>query len=206
MILPKTDSEGIPYVSYSQLALFKRSPEEYKARYIDKEPFEGNIWTDFGSRVGEALEHGDFSHFSLSERETLQSVTRLDYFEVEVHLNYEDFYVKGYIDTTDFNTIIDYKTGGKKKELQYFDENYWQCQIYALALRQEGIVVSDSWVEFIRRVGNPYRHQPLEVGGEVIKIPQDVSQGTLDRIYDEIPKIVTEISEFYISVTQHISE
>jgi hypothetical protein len=197
MILPKKDKDGIPYVSYSQLALFKRSPEEYKARYIDGEPFEGNIWTDFGQKVGEALETGDFAYFSLSEQNTLSSVTRLDDFEVEIRLEYNDFYVKGYIDTTDYNTIIDYKTGGKNKELQYSDENYWQCQIYALALQQEGIEVTDSWVEFIRRVGNPYRYQPLRVGNEVIKIPQDVSKPTLERVYEQIPKVVTDISTYY---------
>ena len=195
MILPKSDKDGIPYVSYSQIALFKRSPKEYKERYIDGKPFEGNIWTDFGQKVGEALELGEFSNLALHEQQILSQVTRLDDFEVEIRLEYDDFYVKGFIDTTDYNTVIDYKTGGKDKELQYYDEDYWQCLIYALALRQEGIIVEDSWVEFIRRVGNPWKGQQLTLSGEIIRIPQDLSR--MDAVYEEIPKLVKQISEFY---------
>ena len=46
---------------------------------------------------------------------------RLDLFERKTILNYDGFYVLGFIDTLkdDFSELIDYKTGGKNKEHQY---------------------------------------------------------------------------------------
>ena len=120
MNLPRKDKDGISRLSYSQISLFKRSKSEYYESYILGKPFEGNEYTDFGSKVGEALENNDFKGFKKSEQTTLKNVIRLDEFEREVRLNYEGFYVLGFIDTNskDFSKIIDYKTGGFNKEFQ----------------------------------------------------------------------------------------
>lgn len=200
MDLPKKDKYGNSYLSYSQLSLFKRDKDEYFNRYIKGEVFKGNAYTDFGSKVGESLESGNFDLFTPKEKNTLQKVTRLDEFERKTILKYEGFYILGFIDTNskDLNTIIDYKTGGKKKEFEYIKPEYNQLHLYALSLRQEtGITPRNASVEFIRREGNAFRGEQLTVGNEVINIDLDMSYNNLKDVYWETLKIAKEIESFY---------
>jgi len=201
MNLPRKDKDGISRLSYSQIGLFKRSKKEYYENYILGKKFEGNEYTDFGSKVGEALEHNDFSKFKPNEQETLKKVKRLDEFEREVRLNYEGFYVLGFIDSNKSNLteIIDYKTGGVKKEFQYAEQDYTQLCLYALSLRQEtGITPSLASVEFIRRKGNAFRGQALTVGDEVISIPVDISLERLKTVYWDTLNAAKQIEKFYL--------
>jgi hypothetical protein len=202
MDLPKKDKYGNSYVSYSQLSTFKNSQKDYYERYILNKPFEGNEYTDFGSKVGEALEKNNFDLFDDKEKETLNKVTRLDEFERKCVLKYEGFYVLGFIDTNSFDLseIIDYKTGGKKKEFQYLKDDYHQLHLYALALRQEtGITPTKASVEFIRRTGNAFKGEKLRVGNELIKTEINISIKNLTRVYWETLRTVKEINRFYKS-------
>ena len=201
MDLPKKDKYGVNILSYSQISLFKKDKESFYKRYIKREKFKGNEYTDFGIRVGHALEHNDFSNFDYIEQETLKKITRLDEFERPVFLRYNDFYVVGYIDTNNFDLseIIDYKTGGKLKELQYMRDDYNQLQIYALGIKQEtGFAPKKASVEFLRRRGNIYKGQRLMVDDEdPIKIDVDLSTERLQNVYSDIFKTANDISEFY---------
>ncbi len=201
MDLPKKDKHGNNYLSYSQISTFKRDKTEYYDQYILKTPFKGNAYTDFGSKIGEALEHNFFDNFELKEKKILESVKRLDLFERKTILNYEGFYVIGYIDTCKYNfkEIIDYKTGGKGKDLQYKNKEYTQLQIYALSLRQEtGITPSIASVQFITRAGNAFKGENLYVANiKPIEIEIDLSISRLKSVYWGILKTAKEISEFY---------
>jgi hypothetical protein len=201
MDLPKKDKYGVNRLSYSQIQLFKKNKDRFYQRYIVGEKFKSNEYIDFGNKVGKALESNDFSNFDYIEQETLKKVTRLDEFERRVFLRYTDFYLVGYIDTNnlDLSEIIDYKTGGVKKELQYMDEEYNQLQIYALGIKQEtGFAPKKGSVEFIRRVGNLYRGQRLMVGDEEpIKIDVDLSHKKLNDVYSDVLRTAIEIDEFY---------
>ena len=201
MNLPKKDKNGVGRLSYSQISLFKRDKKEYYDTYIVGKPFKGNAYTDFGNRVGKALEHNDFCLFKKDEQDTLKKVKRLDEFERMVKLNYDGFYLVGFIDTnsSDFTKIIDYKTGGAKKEFQYAEPDYTQLCLYALSLRQEtGITPSIASVEFIRRKGNAFRGQALTVGDEVISIPVDISLERLKSVYWDTLNVAKEIEKFYL--------
>ena len=201
MNLPSKDKKGGCYLSYSQITTFKNSREDYYNRYILKVPFEGNEYTDFGSNVGEALENNNFTKFTDRETGILKQVTRLDVFERRIKIEYDSFYLIGYIDTStiDLSRIIDYKTGGLKKEFQYMENDYDQLHVYALGIRQEtGMHVQDASVEFIRRGGNAYRGQKLFVKDEKpIVIPQDLSEEKLKHVYWDILKTAKEIDKFY---------
>lgn len=202
MLLPKKDKFGSSYLSYSQINMFKRSKEEYKEVYINGKPFEGNAYTDFGSKVGEALEKNDFSLFNKKEIEVLRKVKRLDEFERKTILKYEGFYILGFIDTnkSDYTEIIDYKTGGNNKEFQYLEDDYTQLCLYALSLRQEtGVTPSDAYVNFIRRNGNAFRGEALTVSSEEPKLLEiDISEERLKHVYWDTLKTAKEISKFYI--------
>ncbi len=203
--LPRVDENGEQYVSYSQIKLFKEDKTKYYKRYILGEKFEGNVWTDFGNKVGNALETCNFSEFNLFEQNCLTKVPRLGNFEYETRIQYDEFYVKCFIDTTDFRTVIDYKTGGAGKDLQYSDPSYTQLAYYALALGQEGYEPQEAKVIFIPRSGNPYKRQMLCVEGEHKEIEVDISHHTLTDVHDDILENAKKISDFYISMTQDIA-
>lgn len=200
--LPKKDKNGNSFLSYSQISLFLKDREQFKKQYILKEPFVSNEYIEFGSKVGTALQNNDYSGFSKREAEVLNKVTRLDLFERKTILNYDDFYIIGYIDTCkeDLSEIIDYKTGGQKKEFGYQSSEYVQLCYYALSIRQEtGKTPEKASVEFIRREGNLYRNQYLKVGTEdPIKIDIDISEERLKMVYWKTIEIAKDIEKFYI--------
>ena len=177
--LPKKDENGISYLSYSQIQLFKRDKNEYLERYILNKPFLGNAYTDFGSKVGEALETNNFKGFSSQEQRTLNKCTRLDEFEKKVNLDFGDFYVLGYIDTNS-------------------EDEYTQLCYYALALKQEfGVLPSKAYVNFIRRNGNAFNGEALTLGIEVLKLEVDISLSRVTKVYNETKLIAKEIESFY---------
>lgn len=202
MKLPKKDKNGKYYLSYSQISLFKRSKEEYYDNYILNKPFKGNAYTDFGTKVGSALENNLFSMFDDKERKVLSTAKRLDVFERRTFLNYEGFYVIGFIDSIkeDMSELLDYKTGGIKKEKEYTKESYTQLQLYALSIRQEtGITPSKASVEFIRRKGNAFKGEVLKVAEEpIITIDVDISIKRLTSVYWDTLNTAKQISDFYM--------
>lgn len=201
MNLPKKDKKGNSYLSYSQISLFKRSKQEYYDNYILGKKFEGNEYTEFGSKVGEALENNNFDNFTSAETKVLKKVKRLDEFERPTFLNYEGFYVMGFIDTNskDFTKIIDYKTGGKNKEREYLKDDYTQLHLYALSLRQKtGVTPKEASVEFIRRGGNAFRGEKLIVANEEpISIDIDINYNKLKKVYWETLQTAKQIEQFY---------
>lgn len=200
--LPSIDKLGNHYLSYSQISCFLKDKEEYKKRYILKEPFIGNKYTEFGVKVGNALMENDYSLFKKSEKNVLEKCTRLDLFERKTILKYDNFYIIGFIDTctSDLSKIIDYKTGGAGKELEYKKDNYTQLVYYALSIRQEiGITPKEASVEFITRAGNAFRGECLVVDSkEPIKINIDLSESRLKQVYWDTIQIAKNISEFYL--------
>lgn len=201
MNLPSKDKKGNNYLSYSQISCFLRDKEQYYKTYILKEPFVGNEYTKFGNKVGKALELNDFSNFSEPEKVILQKVKRLDIFERQTFLKYDDFYIIGYIDScsNDLSEIIDYKTGGANKEIEYIKNDYNQLIYYALSIKQEtGIIPKSASVEFITRKGNLYRGEKLTVANkEPIVIDIDLSENRLKSVYWNTIDIAKEISNFY---------
>ena len=99
----------------------------------------------------------------------------------------------------DFKRIIDYKTGGKKKEFQYKEDKYTQLALYALALRQEkGFTPDSAQVVFMRRDGNAFKGEELSLASEQpIIMDIDISTERLLQVYDETLIIAKEIEKFY---------
>lgn len=199
--LPKKDSSGKPYLSYSQLSSWKKERKKYFRRYFFGEPFVGNPYTDFGTKVGTALEKNDFSGFSEKEQQVLRTVPRHSQFEKKVVLNRAGFYLLGFVDTnTDCLTIIkDYKTGEiDTKEVEYKSDDYTQLEIYSAAIQQEvGVLPSDVSVILIDRKGNPFKGEPLRVGDKFITITKDITQERIDDVLKDIDLVANDISDYY---------
>lgn len=214
IILPRQEN-GEYYLSYSQLALWKKSKRDYIRRYFFGEKDDNATlkkYADFGSMVGEALETGDFSAFTEEETEFLKTVPRYDEFEREIKLDLGGFFTKGYIDT---NTLVyrkkgsdkvpvveklaDYKTGEiSKREADYASEDYLQTDIYAAAVWKElGYLPKDVSVILIQRDGNAFAGEDLTLGREWVKIKRKCNKTTCSHAITEFKKVAKEISDYY---------
>lgn len=204
LILPKVGDDGIPYLSYSQISMWKKSKRDYIRQYFMGEEDTKDFlkpYGDFGHKVGGALETGDFSEFESHEQVLLKSIPRYDNFEVEIKLQMEGFYIKGYIDTAskDLDVIADYKTGEiEKRREEYESDDYLQIPIYAAAIEQQtGKLPKEAYVFLIERLGNAFKGEELVLGNEFVTIVKDVSKKKIKKVLIDIQKTAEEISEYY---------
>lgn len=199
--LPKKDKDGVPYLSYSQISTWKKSKRDYIRQYFFGEAFEGNSYTDFGSKVGEAFENDDYSAFSFEEQLFLQGIPKYDQFEKQIKLQMDGFYVVGYIDTntTLCERIADYKTGDiAKKRADYESEDYIQLEIYAAAVEQEfGKLPESIEVFLIGRSGNAFQNEELKLTQEYITITRKVEKDKIEAVKQLVQETAEEISEYY---------
>ena len=212
LILPRKDEKGY-YISYSQYTKWKESKRKYIRRYFFGEKEDSGAYAEFGTKVGEALEHNDFSGFSKEDQKFLKTIPRLDEFEREVDLYFDEgFRLMGYVDSNTSEYIpdhgcsyeavkylIDYKTGDieDKKEF-YASEKYNQLKLYGEAIEQEtGVYPYKLEVVLIGRKGNAFKGEPLELTREFITIPQVIDEKEIEHIKKDVVKVAKEISEYY---------
>jgi hypothetical protein len=204
LILPKTDKDGKPYLSYSQISKWRKSKRDYIRNYFfgEKDDNAGlQKYGDFGHKVGEAFENNDYSAFEPDEIEFLQTVPKYDQFEREVRLQMEGFYLVGYIDTntTLCEKIADYKTGDiSKKHADYSGEDYLQMEIYAAAVEQEYGRYPDSIEVFlIGRSGNAFNNEDLVLTKEFVTITREVNPEKIQAVKQLVQDTAEEISAYY---------
>jgi hypothetical protein len=215
IILPRKDSDGNYYISYSQLSSFKDMESynlgvlgkiEYMAHY-----FFGVDWPDsgfalFGSEAEDYIcnrDHAD--HFTDQERAVLDSIKPLGNFQVEIKLwILPNVYIKGYIDdcNKELTWLRDYKTASKRSKAKYYKEEYVQLDIYAMyALQETGKIPEQLEVCIIERTGNCYgmveRRDLLKVGNEVWYHNRETSLERMNNIKGNLIATVYEISELY---------
>lgn len=202
--LPKKDKNGVPYLSYSQISTWKKSKRDYIRQYFLGETFKGNAYTQFGSLIGNAIEKNDYSAFTKDEIIFLKTIPRLDEFEKEIKLNFNGFYVKGFIDTNSLKDnyverLIDYKTGDiDKKKSEYDSDDYMQTVIYASAIKQAtGRIPKKCDVVLIGRSGNPFKGEDLKLTKEFIVIPKKVGLNEIKKVNKSIEDVAKEISKYY---------
>lgn len=206
--LPKQDKSGVPYISYSQKTTWCKNKRDYIRQYFFGETFTGNDYTDFGSKVGEALENNDFSGFTIKEQRFLATIPRYDQFEREIKLQMDGFYVKGFIDTNtleikegkdDVKSLMDYKTGDIKTKIAEYDtDDYHQLEIYAGAIEQEtGVLPTDCKVCLIDRTGNAFKGEKLKLGNEFVIIEKQITKERVNQVLSEVQETAEEIASYY---------
>lgn len=214
LILPKKDEDGNPYLSYSQISTWKKNKRDYMRQYFHGEKFTGNDYTEFGTKVGEALENNDFSEFNTVEKKFLGTIPRYDQFERKIKLQMKGFYVVGYIDSNDLDkkgivkNILDYKTGDiSTKVAEYEDEKYTQLHIYSAAIMQEqGTLPKTAKVVLIDRTGNAFKGEKLKLGKEYTTIIKDVTVESVSKVMDGIQETALEISAYYQTYLKMIKD
>lgn len=213
IVLPKKDKDGNYYVSYSQLKSWtekkgfdtgKLGKHEYMRKYFLGETFVDNKgYGTFGTEVEAYITEGkEFDKFTNDERVVMDKIKPLGVFQYEFKLQFPGFYVKGFIDdmTPDFNKIRDYKTASRASGKKYEEDDYWQLDVYALAIKQiTGKVPKELEVLCIERTGNGFKggRAVLEVGKEHWIIPRKTNAKRLKELEEFIVNTTKEISKYY---------
>lgn len=215
MILPKIDSDGRYYISYSQITSWNElkgyntkmlGKYEYMLKYFFGEKYGDDAgFAQFGIDVEDyILNRSNPSKFSKDELETLDKIKPLDNGQVEFKLEYPEhnFYVLGYIDdaTNDLSHIRDYKTASLNSSKKYYTDEYKQLDVYALAIRNiHGFIPQKLEVVCIERLGNGFKggRDVMTVGKEIWYINKETNNEKLDKLYDDILKTAKEISSYW---------
>lgn len=197
---------GKYYISYSSVD----SWENYRGDFIKQKflgfPYSGNIYSEFGSFVGQAVENGEFpkenpNGFEGQENLDLEEL-RPEGAEYEkmILIDMESYVIVGFIDrfveNTDGCWINDIKTGGKDKENKYSGEDYVQVILYAYALHMMGKKIAKTDVYFIRRGGSHVK-PPLKIGKEQFYIPLEYTEERVKFALNKVDRVVKEISDCY---------
>lgn len=212
MVLPTKDKEGKQYISYSQVSSWHDSKgfntglpgnQEYIRKYFLGERFPSGPFADFGKQVEAFItERSSSEFFTKEELEVLCNIKPLGVFQHEFKLQFEEFYVTGFIDdtTSDFTHIRDYKTASLASAKKYSGPEYEQLDLYALAIQQqEGKVPSKLEVCIIERLGNGFRggRDVLKVGENVWYVDRQTSAERLNILENKIITTAQEISDYY---------
>ncbi|MEX0595850.1 MAG: hypothetical protein WD512_05050, partial [Candidatus Paceibacterota bacterium] len=154
---------------------------------------------------GEKLVSEIFSSFSDTEKETLNKIEPLGNFQVQVDLEImPGVYLLGYIDdaTKDLTYIRDYKTGSKNSCKKYYENDYYQLDLYSAYVRDvTGKLPDIAEVCMIERSGNCFgmveRRDLLEVKNEIWYHERKISDDRIDFVLHDLRRVVKEISDLY---------
>lgn len=207
---------GKPQMSYSAYTSWKEPT--YKGAFIADKflgiPDTGNIFTDFGTGVGEYLETRHADEVKISELLSSSDISIMDsvpqqegtVFEREVFIHREelDYCLIGYIDEATPNdvakiNVIDSKTGSAKKGEYYAGSDYNQTRLYAYGLEQEGEEIGEVGVRLFHRKGNnitPGDKNVIRLEGTVEYIPTPYSEEETEVWLKDVDKVAKEISSY----------
>lgn len=204
--LPKT------YLSYSSMDLWLRDKEAYRKRYYEGEPYLDTPYTQFGSKVGEALETGNYFDPILKDVPVYSDP------EHELRVEIGGVPVLGYIDSFDPDTlaILEYKTGIRSKDGKpTWDRvkvrKHKQLPIYCLLVRKKfGDYNPDVKLVWMETKWSTVETKQtfcgkeltstgpgLKLTGHIEEFDRHIEPWELDRMENIIKNIATEISEDY---------
>lgn len=221
LLLPKTYSTGEPgtsgrfehfdgrsKVSYSQINSWLE--DAYRGSYIAKYflgiPDPGNIFSDYGSIVGEWFETGEDASGELSESdlEVLEIIGRPENctYEHEIVVDFGKFVCQGFIDrrreVEGGLEVIDFKTGSEKKAADYAGNDYQQTTLYSHAEHLDGHEIVYSGVKLLHRKGNGREGHPLRLEGGIKEIPTPYSEERFKKFEKKAIAVVEDISRNFV--------
>ena len=145
------------YLSFSQVALWQSSPSRYKKLYFDSDQSYGltNSGMTFGSRVADALEHGEQTGDLLTDT-AMELLPKYDVQDVEITATVKtpngSIDILGRPDSLDSKTkdFFEFKTG-KVKWTQQKADRHLQLKFYAVLIYLNHMVVPKNieliWME-----------------------------------------------------------
>lgn len=212
MILPRKDQDGIPYISYSQVKLWNEAKgfntglpgrQEFIRSYFfgEEYPDKGGYGT-FGTEVENYITMRlDDDKFTADELKTLNKIKPLGVFQHEARIDFDGFYLKGYIDdmADDFSKARDYKTASNNSRKKYDDPDYFQLDVYAAAIQQKHGIIPELEVCVIERLGNGFKggRPALSVGENIWYVKRETNEERLKQVKQYILDTAKEISAYY---------
>lgn len=197
---------GKPYISYSSIDSWENYREDFIKQKFAKIKLPDGLYASLGNYVGEAIENGEFgdnpNEFEGQENLDLKALRpKGALYERMILIDMGSYVIIGFIDRAIFDKreveVLDFKTGGSKKEEKYKSEKYLQLPIYCRALELEGYSIKKMSVFFIRRVGSHFK-LPLKISNEQFEISLEYTTERGINVLKEVDKIVKEISKCYI--------
>ena len=123
-----------PWLSHSQMSLWKRDKEKYRARYYQNEKDPDNVFSLFGRET----------HSLLETKKNLAHIPRFSVPELEIKVTIAGVPVLGYIDSfaPKRRSFIDFKTGirfpdGSPRWTQLEVEKSDQLPLYSLLIQEK---------------------------------------------------------------------
>jgi len=212
--LPRKDKDGNSYLSYSAIKAWTEPKgfstgllgrTEYIMGYFFNDTFGDDLgFAEFGSDVESYItERKCANKFDAKEKATLEQIQPLGVFQHKFKLQFDGFYLLGYIDDAkpDFSHIRDYKSCSRKSGKKYEEDDYFQLDLYALACKQEfGKLPKRLEVCCIGRSGNPFRgggRGILKVEDDIWYIERKTDAKRLKALEQTIIKTANEIAQYW---------
>lgn len=208
--------DGKYKLSYSQYNSWKdvKYHNEYIKKYFCGLDVPGNMFTEFGSEVGEYKEWLGNKKVGLEPVNKMLSVENkkfLQSLEYPDNCIYEDlivvdcgkFVIEGYIDRSWYLPkkllrIYDFKTGSiAKKTAEYASPDYGQTTLYCYQKKQEGYIIDYSGVILFDRAGNNSVKSPIRLTEKIENIPTPYTDQRAEKLLDSMCMVAEEISENY---------
>jgi len=182
-LLPKS------YLSYSQLEMFRKSPDRYIEQYIENGKRLDTKYTRFGKQIHEALEQTEENR------------------EKEIRVTIHDVPVLSFIDKYDPETGVfrDTKTG-KTPWTQVKVQKHDQLVFYAMVIKHStGIVPPECFIDWIGTKDVEYKetlglhnaHPGVELTGDAVTFRRVVSELEINRMEKELIEVAEKISNIY---------
>lgn len=180
ILLPKK------YLSYSQINLWKRSPEKYKRTYFEGEEYPTNQAIDFGKNFAEILE-GKKKTDDIIVQGVICQIPKYDTIEKEIKVKIEDINLLGYLDSycSKTHNFYEYKTG-KMDWTQDKVDKADQITFYAMLVYLKYKVVPKNisliWAK-------------TEIEDDIIQFTGDVKEFKTSRVLVDILKMMVEVKK-----------
>lgn len=210
--LPRTDGDGVPYISYSQIKMWNETKgfntgglgrHEFIRSYFLGEDFpDKGGFAQFGTEVeGYITERKYAENFTEPEKKVMDSIQTLGVFQHEIKIPFDGFYVKGFIDdaTEDFSIIRDYKTASNSSRKKYDEPDYYQLDLYGLYVFTTKGHIPDLEVCVIERIGNGFKggRDVMRVGENIWNVKRATDLQRLETLEKMIKTTTNEISDYY---------
>jgi len=199
ILLPKK------YLSPSQMEMWEKSPDRYKAEYFERGRKLMTKYLEFGSKIHKMIEDGEY-------KETLPGLKVYDQRELEIRTEINGVPVFFIIDGYDNDhTFGDYKTG-KRPWTQAKVQKHNQFLFYATGLRVvNGVMPRYCETHWIETKEDPVKEhsfwkndKKVELTGRVQTFRRYFDERELDRMEKDILRVAQEISEAYIAFINEI--
>lgn len=195
------------YLSWSQLDLWERDPDEYKRRYFYGKPSIENDAMRFGKHIAAVLEGKEkpANHTEQSVKLLCQQYDKPEHhIRVKMKTVYGEVMLEGYIDSFNSTTcsFIENKTGTTKWTSKKAGNHGQMHFYYILILLSTGTRIPSAILQHLDTVADPRAKFGRKLSGYIYPYEVELSVGHELEMRRRIENAVREISQAYQAALQ----